>query len=313
MQTIFVLGCGAIGLAVSACLASEGKEVVAVRTSKEDVVANKIEITVDSAEATLRIPVKTVSLSKLAALDGIAVVTAKSYANQFLATSLAERKFKGPIVVLQNGLGVEDVFLEAKFAQVYRCVLYTTCQKIGENHVAFRPVASCPIGTIRGTTSDLEGIVQSLQTKRFPVHAERNIQAAIWKKAILNSVFNSICPLLDVDNGIFVRDKAIAKLAEDIITECLALAEAKGLFLAKADLIMQMMEISRKSAGQLISTLQDIKAGRKTEMEHLNLAMVRQAAYCDPEIKVTMTALLGQMVLAKSRAWAREPETRLFP
>ena len=60
------------------------------------------------------------------------------------------------------------------------------------------------------------------------------------------------------------------------------------------------MSISRGSQGVLISTLQDIKSGKETEIETLNLAVARIASELEPRVEVTKTELLGKMTLLKS-------------
>jgi 2-dehydropantoate 2-reductase len=298
---IYVLGCGAIGLTLAACLVNAGRNVVAVRTSKSDVAPGEINITVRGAERELKVLVETISLVRLKMLDGIAVVTTKSYANKAIATTLVKKGFSGPIVILQNGLGVENPFIESGFTGIYRCVLYATAQIISENEVTFRSIASCPIGIVQGNKIDLAKCVNLLMASHFPFHAEDNIQHDIWKKAIINSVFNSICPLLEVDNGIFVRDEKVAQLAKEIVGECLVLAEAKGVSLAEPELMEQILRISNGSAGVLISTLQDIRNGRETEIESLNLEMAQMTSFIKPQIALTRTEFLGKMVLAKSK------------
>jgi 2-dehydropantoate 2-reductase len=62
----------------------------------------------------------------------------------------------------------------------------------------------------------------------------------------------------------------------------------------------QIMRISRASDGQLISTLQDIRTGRKTEIEFLNLEIARVAASMQPKLYLPRIELLGKMILAKS-------------
>ena len=148
--------------------------------------------------------------------------------------------------------------------------------------------------------------VAALSTNRLPFHPEDNIQREIWKKAIINAVFNSICPLLDVDNGVFAREQTVADLAKDVVTECLALTDRLGLGLALNELMEQIQQISKGSDGQLISTLQDIRNGRETEIEFLNLEMTRTGATQQPRIGLPRTELLGKMTLAKSR-----PQTTL--
>jgi len=114
-------------------------------------------------------------------------------------------------------------------------------------------------------------------------------------------VFNSICALLDVDNGIFARDESVAAMALVVVRECLALARARGISLTEAELVEQIQRISRGGNGVLISTLQDLRKGRPTEIEFLNLALARLAAAHSPPIDLRSTELLGRLVLEKSR------------
>ncbi|HEY4417352.1 MAG TPA: 2-dehydropantoate 2-reductase [Verrucomicrobiae bacterium] len=299
-ENIYILGCGAIGLTLAACLANTGRKVLAVRTSKNDAPVGDIIVIVHTGEAKLKTSVAMVSLSNLTTLDGVVVVTAKSYANKMIAAALVERRFSGPIILLQNGLGVEHPFIESGFAEMYRCVLYATAQTISENEVTFRPIASCPIGLVKGDAANLEEYVNLLSTPHFSFHAEANIQRDMWKKVIINSVFNSICPLLDTDNGVFVRDVAATKLAEEIVAECIVLAEANGIILVKSELMTQILQISQGSQGVSISTLQDIKNGRATEISSLNLELARIAATMNLSAQLKRTELLGQLVLIKS-------------
>lgn len=52
--------------------------------------------------------------------------------------------------------------------------------------------------------------------------------------------------------------------------------------------------------GQLISTLQDINSGRRTEIESLNLEIAAVAARLNPAIETEKTKLLGDLILIKS-------------
>jgi len=261
---------------------------------------NTVNVTIRSNTA-ITVPIETVSLSRLSQIDGVVVITSKSYANHAIAAELSKKRCAGPIVIMQNGLGVEDPFLrEGQFAQVCRCILYITGQTTSENEVVFRSISSSPIGMIKGTASELAEYVALLTTTGFPFHAEIDIERDVWRKAIMNAVFNSICPLLDIDNGIFVRDEEVAKLGKEIISECTHLASCKGVSFNESDLVEQMMKISQGSGGMLISTLQDIKNGRETEMESLNLEMARIASTMTPAISLPKTEILGRLVLAKS-------------
>jgi 2-dehydropantoate 2-reductase len=201
---------------------------------------------------------------------------------------------------MQNGVGVETPFLDAQFSSIYRCVLYVTSQATSEYDFVTRPVTASPIGIISGNETELQTCVEQLTTREFPFRSEANIQREIWKKAIINAVFNSICPLLNVDNGIFIRSEEAADLARDIVQECVMLTDRLNLELSERELIEQMMLISKRSDGQLISTLQDIRMGRPTEIESLNLEISRVAASMYPELHLPKVELLGKMIVAKS-------------
>jgi 2-dehydropantoate 2-reductase len=255
----------------------------------------------DGRDGALSVPVATVSLSKLKHLEGLIVVAVKSYANQAVAVALAGKPVSGPLVIMQNGLSVENPFAQLRFNRILRCVLYTTAQTVSENEVVFRPIASSPIGVVRGMVPDLGECVAALTTSGFPFHPELDIQRDVWRKAIANAVFNSICPLLDIDNGVFFRDAQAALLAREVVRECIGVAESQGVSLTEAELLERIMQISRGSEGQLISTLQDIRSGRETEMEHLNLEMARMAAVRQAGVSLSSTTLLGRLILAKSR------------
>ncbi len=297
---IFILGAGAIGLPLAVHLAMAGRTVVAVRTSRSDVPASTATVTVDTGAERLSAAIATVSLAQLERIDGLVVVTSKSYANAVIAQELTAKAGVGSVAILQNGVGVERPFLEAGIPEVYRCVLYLTSQAIAAASYATRPVTASPIGVIRGSADGLQRYVAALHTAAFPCRAEPNIQREIWKKAIINAVFNSICPLLEVDNGVFARDEAAASLALTVVCECITLTDRLGLDLGEHDVMEQLRLISRRSDGQLISTLQDIRSGRPTEIASLNLEIARIAAESQPSLALPCTALLGRMIVVKS-------------
>ena len=298
-ETIYILGSGAVGFPLAAYLANAGRTVVAVRTSRNDVPKSTINVTVQDATNRISAPIETISLSNLTNLDGTLVITTKSYTNPAIALLLKDRKATGPLIIMQNGVGVERPFLDAGFGAVCRCVLYVTSQPTSEFQFSFRPITASPIGIIAGQEAELSKWVDQLNTAGFPFRAETNIQKEIWKKAIINSVFNSICPLLDVDNNVFVRDEATANLARQLVTECITLTDRLQIALSESEVMQQIMQISTGSK-QLISTLQDIRNGRQTEIESLNLEIARLAASQQPPLYLPQTELLGKIILAKS-------------
>ncbi|MBU7577040.1 MAG: 2-dehydropantoate 2-reductase [Flavihumibacter sp.] len=300
-QPIYIIGAGAIGKALAVFLQETGKEVQLLRGSIQDGTTSRERIKVEMADGTRHDSTITIAtLDNFPVLNGIIVLATKSFGNVRLAKILKSKTGDSPIVLLQNGLGVEQPFMDEQFPAVYRCVLFVTGQLINQQTVRFKPVSACPVGIERGRMQQLTELVEQLSTPFFQFKAEENIQPIIWKKAIVNCVFNTVCPLLEVDNGIFHRSEEARQIARRIIVECTTIAITKGITLEAAEVENSLLQISRLSDGQEISTFQDIRNKRETEIETLNPAVVRIAESLGMGEQVTETRLLGDLVKLKA-------------
>lgn len=300
-NNIYIIGAGAVGKALAVFLKLADKNVVLLRGSVDGQPRRTEEIRVvlnDKTEASAEIEVST--LSNFSRLDGIIVLANKSFGNPHLSKALKDKTNDSPIVLLQNGLGIEQSFIDSDFPEIYRCVLFVTSQITSENKVSFKPVSVSPIGIIKGGEENLSRIIGELNNSAFPFEAEIDIHTVIWRKAIINSVFNSICPLLETDNGIFHREKKVLALAKRVIEECVMIAREKGIHLETGEVVEKLLLISKSSDGQLISTFQDILNKRPTEIETLNFAIVDIAEKLNKGKLVKETKLLGELTRLKS-------------
>lgn len=300
-ETIYILGAGSVGMSLAVHLTNSGRKVTAVRTSTHDLDLQAVEVTINGSNGrTFKTSVETVSLAKLNRIAGTIVISAKTYANEMIASRLREMEILAPIIIMQNGIGVENPYLSLETLRIYRCILYVTGQQIKNNTYTFAPIAASPIGVVRGDEKELELLVNLLNTEEFPFLMQAGIQQEVWKKAIINSVFNSICPLLEIDNGIFIRDEGVARLAREVVDECITVMKGMGYSLNAEEIMKQIFTISKGSDGNLISTLQDINNGRETEIDHFNLEIARIGETMVPKVEVSITRVLGEMVKMKS-------------
>lgn len=298
-QKIYIIGNGVIAKALAVALTVNGREVIILRGSTEDQSSYDENIEVEIAEEVISAVVKIDSLANYNSLEGLILMTNKSFGNKVLAEKLKLKAVNTPIVFLQNGLHIENSFTENGFTELYRCVLMATSESLSNTKVRFKLVAPSPIGIINGSDNSLQDIVTAVNTNMFSFRVEADIQTIIWKKVITNCVFNSICPLLETDNGIFHRNDQVLQLAKNVIAECLIVAEAHGINLTMDVILHNILVISKMSDGQKISTYQDILNKRETEIETLNLA-VAKAALSKGLPKLSLNSLLGEMVKIKS-------------
>ncbi len=98
-----------------------------------------------------------------------------------------------------------------------------------------------------------------------------DIKREMWRKAIFNCVINPTTALLGSEVGAIV-DPQLNGLKRQIIDECVAVAKADGVsfdedFVALIDRVFA-------GARTIASMRQDLMKGRKTEIEHMNGAVV---------------------------------------
>lgn len=298
-QVLYIIGNGVIAKALAVALTINGRKVIILRGSIDDQSVHTENIEVETDGNILNAEITISSISNYESLNGIILLTNKSFGNAALAEKLKDKAKTSPIVFLQNGLHIENSFVEKGFTSLYRCVLLATSQLESKNRVRFKLVAPSPVGVIQGSDEVLQSIVNILNTSLFTFRSEDDIQTVIWKKVISNCVFNSICPLLETDNGIFHRNEAALKIAKTVILECLTVAKQYGIELTMDEVLQNIIAISKMSDGQKISTYQDILNKRETEIDTLNFAVVKAALTRGIEA-VPVTVLLGEMIKVKS-------------
>jgi 2-dehydropantoate 2-reductase len=98
-----------------------------------------------------------------------------------------------------------------------------------------------------------------------------DMKVAMWRKAIFNCVINPITAITGSTVGGIV-DPQLAPIKRLVIAECLAVAAADGVTFDE-DFMTRIDEVFA-SAATIASTLQDLQKGRRTEIDHLNGAMV---------------------------------------
>ncbi len=303
-ERIFIVGAGAVGKVLAVCLKLSGKDVILVRGSVDEPVSRKDELVIvlkDGSEWKAELEIT--SLSQWKTLEGLIVLTNKSFGNQKLSEVLKGKTGDSPLVLLQNGLGVERFFGSRDFPELFRCVLFMAGESASGNKVAYNPVAPSAVGIVRNNRRPLGAIVQLLDTPHFRFREEPDIQKVIWGKVIANCVFNSICPLLEIDNGIFHRDVNVFEMARRVIHECVQIANAYGIALSEKEIEEKVRQISKASDGKMISTWQDLRNKRPTEIDTLNLEIARIAGELKMEDAVQVTRLLGELIKAKSELY----------
>jgi 2-dehydropantoate 2-reductase len=92
---------------------------------------------------------------------------------------------------------------------------------------------------------------------------------------LVNAAMNATTAVFRLTNGELVAHPAGAPLADGIAREVARVASASGVPIAEADGVAAWREIAATLGANRSSMLQDVEAGRRTEVEAINGAVAR--------------------------------------
>ncbi len=119
-------------------------------------------------------------------------------------------------------------------------------------------------------------IINYLNNAGFDVISSKNINSIIWKKLIMNSVINPLTAILQVRNGELLRSDHWIKLMRALYDEARQITNALDIELSE-ELWSELLNLIRSTSENNSSMLQDLQAGKKTEIDWINGALIRKA------------------------------------
>ena len=208
----------------------------------------------------------------------LVIVCVKSYdtaaAIRKTAPALAENTV---ILTLQNGLYNREIIkksLPARFRKnVIAGVVSLGVTAVTPGVVKFAGKGGIIIGQDKKTTR----LFNSAGLKTI---VSNNIDSVIWSKLVVNSAVNPLGAILKVRNGKLPGSEYRGITLEKIVKESASVAKAKGIRFLYHDPVSQVNEVCRKTADNLNSMLQDVLNQRKTEIEFINGAIVKEGEKC---------------------------------
>lgn len=183
------------------------------------------------------------------------------------------------VLTLQNGLG-NDAAVARHVApeRVIAGVSTLPSDLVGPGHVRSHGEGGSKIyPALGGDIAFAEQVADLLTAGGLPTTLQPDIQAAIWSKAIFNAAMNTLCALTRRTPGFLGAHEESQALIRAVVLEGVAAANASGVAI-EAQPILDLTVVSvTDHADHEASMLQDVKAGRRTEVDAINGAIVRAA------------------------------------
>lgn len=221
-------------------------------------------------------------------LDAVWVAT-KSWASddaaRALAASPAIRASAAPVVLAQNGLGNAETF-RSHFPseRVFNASVITGFRRCAPGRVEVTVHADAILlGSLFGASLDpLRPLAAALTRGGIPADVTPDFAAELWAKVLYNCTLNPLGALLGVPYGELGRDERTREVMRRVAHEVYAVMRAAGehTHWPDADAWLRHLHASLLPATERheSSMLQDVRAGRRTEIDALCGEIARRGA-----------------------------------
>jgi 2-dehydropantoate 2-reductase len=261
-----ILGAGAVGCFYGGMLARAGREVVLIGRPQHVEAIRRDGLRMETLSFDEQ--VKVTARCDAGGITGADMVLCcvKSTDTTVAAAEMAPHLAPGAIVLsLQNGYDNAQRLQELLGRPVHPAVVYVATEMAGPGHLRHHGRGELVIGPFDGSAA----VVAEFALAGVPVQISDNVAGALWVKLIINCVYNGLSAITQLPYGRIAPGEGIAGVMDDIVAECLAVAQADGVTVP-GDIRAAVAGISKSMATQKSSTAHDVARGRKSEIDHIN-------------------------------------------
>ena len=306
---VAVVGCGAMGSIYATRVAGAVDEVVVVERNTAHLAA------IQSHGLEVRGPAG-VQLAHLRALssppneqmDLVVLAVKAAHAPDAARQS---RPMVGPhtlVLTIQNGLGTAERVAEALAPERLAVGIASGfgAQIVAPGRVRHNAMRAVTIGPYSSLPlSDVQSIAQVWAQAGFETAAVADIRPLQWQKLICNVAYSGPAAVTGMTVGEIAADPGMAAVSRSAAVEAWKVAQALGIQLAFEDPVKLIEEFGAAMPNAKPSALQDLEAGRVSEIDVINGAVPLYGAPLSIPTPVNSTLV----ALVK----AREQRARLAP
>jgi 2-dehydropantoate 2-reductase len=250
---VAILGMGAIGHVVARAL--EGRAEL-VKIDRTNAPLRDGEAPVDAAIVTTKTP-------------------GSSWAAEIAAKILAP---DGVALTIQNGLGNYETLVEhIGHPRAAVGVIYVGAQLVN-GELRATGAGKVELGRPMATTSrmKLDELGRLLREGGMDVTVVDDAWPAVWRKVVTNAAVNPLTALIRRTNAELLADAPASRVADCIAREVARVATASGVRIGEEEAVKQWRAMAALTGANRSSMLQDVEAGRPTEIDAISGAVARE-------------------------------------
>ncbi len=277
---IAMVGAGAMGGSYGAQLARAGHAVTLIDSWQDHVeTINRAGLHADGALDDHRLRLDAFTSPPAGLNADLAILFVDT--NNTQAGALAAKQVLAPdayAITCQNGIGNVEILQDVLgHERVLGGSSMCSAARQGPGHVTLTHLDKTSIGEIDGVErARTQALAAALNDAGLPTSIVPDIMATIWQKFIVNCAFNALCATTGLRSGEMMRVPELNTLQDRILEEVAAVTEAKNMALPDPEIMTKLKTNGRKKMNRP-SMLQHVLAGRKTEIDAINGALIREA------------------------------------
>jgi 2-dehydropantoate 2-reductase len=311
---IGVVGPGAMGCLLAVKLVRAGLEVRLLDHRPERAALLEREgIGLVSGEEEIRERVPVALETEALAGADLILVCVKAYDTEAVARKLRDLPPGPYILTLQNGVGnVELLGQTLPPERVLAGITSHGATALGHGRVRHAGVGDTYIGLgfEGGAVEDHPGLLlarAALSAAGFLTRLAPRICSLIWSKLLVNVGINALTALTRLPNGGLLDFPATEQIMARVVEEAVQVAAAKGIPLIFDNPLAEVRKVCRLTGTNVSSMLQDVLREKKTEIDFINGAIVREGEKMG--LPVPVNSLLTGLVQTLENSYGRQVRT----
>ncbi|MFA5147016.1 MAG: 2-dehydropantoate 2-reductase [Candidatus Omnitrophota bacterium] len=278
---IAIVGPGALGCLVAGFIKHRTKEDVwLIDYSRER--AKRISdggIRIEGAAGSPAVKLNATADPKDVGPCDLVIISVKSYSTEEACKGIKELVSDSTHVLsLQNGIGNVQI-LNDQFGpeRVIAGITNHGATLLDVGNVRHAGKGETVIGRPDGRLSGpLRDIANLLAKAGFETRVSKDIDSVIWGKLIVNVGINALTAITRLHNGQLVEHEETRELLRASVQEAMRIVKRKRIKLAYDDPIQKVESVCKATANNISSMLQDVLNKKRTEIDFINGAIVRQ-------------------------------------
>jgi len=294
---ISIIGPGAMGLLFGAFLAKSKADVhILDYNAKRAEHIKKHGIKVEGI-SNFSSKVDITSNPKDIGTSDLAIVCVKSYDTEDAVKEAKEiLQNNTQVLTLQNGVGNVQILDEAVGQdRVIGGVTNQGATVLGWGHIRHAGKGETVIGKkSKKVLGPIRDVSKLLNKAGFDTKVSKDINALIWSKLIINVGINALTAITKLNNGRLLDYDGTHSIMKQAVSEAVKVAKRKRIKLIYDDPLQKVESVCKATAKNISSMLQDVLNKKKTEIDFINGAIVRQAKSLN--INTTVNETLTDLV-----------------